>query len=463
MTSNTETKKENPLGVVPVGKLMPKFAIPCILAFIVGSLYNIVDQFFIGQKIGELGNAATNIAFPLSNLCTATGLLFGIGGASRFNLNMGAGQKNKAPYFIGNAATMLVSVGILWTIITQIFLKQLLVLFGSPNDVLGYAMQYTSITSFGFPLVICQIGCGHLIRADGRPTLSMLCNVFGAIVNTFLDWLFVFGFDMGMSGAAIATVIGQASSLLLAIYGLLTYRTVKLKLTHFIPRIKYIVQIMSLGAANCFNQIAMMIVQITMNKTLKYYGGLSNYGEAIPIACSGIIAKVNMLFMSFVIGLSQSIQPIVSFNYGAKKYGRVKEAYKKAIFCGGIIAVLAFISFQIFPRQIISIFGNGSELYIQFAVNYFHIFMFFTFANFMQPITSNFFTSIGKPKGGAFLSLTRQIIFFLPTVLILPLFMGIDGVMFAGPVADGSAAIVATIMARFEFKKISRLEKKTNE
>ena len=187
----------------------------------------------------------------------------------------------------------------------------------------------------------------------------------------------------------------------------------------------------------------MMIVQIVMNNSLKHYGALSSYGEAIPIACAGIITKVNQVFMSFIIGISQGVQPIISFNYGAEKYDRVKRAYLQAISAGFVLALGAFFLFQFAPRQIISIFGDGSEEYFRFAVNYFRIFLFFTFLNFMQPITSNFFTAIGKPKRGMFLSLTRQILFLLPLLLILPLIFGIDGLMYAGPIADFAAGMVA--------------------
>ena len=195
-----------------------------------------------------------------------------------------------------------------------------------------------------------------------------------------------------------------------------------------------------------------MVVQIVMNKSLKYYGSLSVYGEAVPIACVGIITKVNQVFFSFLIGISQGLQPIASFNYGARKYSRVKKVYLRAVFYGSILSVIAFIMFQVFPRNIIAVFGDGSEEYFQFATNYFRIFLFFTFINFMQPISSNFFTSIGKPKRGIFLSLTRQIIFLLPLLLLLPLIMGIDGIMYAGPVADCMAGIAAIIMVSLELK-----------
>lgn len=448
----------NPLGEKNIGSLLAEFAIPSIIAMLVSSLYNIVDQFFIGQSIGELGNAATNISFPLSISCIAIALLFGIGGASAFNIAAGKGQTileeaKKAPHYIGNSATMLVGCGVVLCLITQLFLNPMLTFFGSPDNVLPYARPYTRIIAFGFPFLILSAGGGHLIRADGRPKFAMTCNLVGAIVNTILDALFVFVFQWGMSGAAIATVIGQVIAGAMALYMLLHTQSIHMTRAHFHPRTQYVLRIMSLGAAPCSNQLAMMIVQIVMNKSLKYYGSLSVYGEAIPIACAGIITKVNQVFLAFVIGISQGLQPIVSFNYGAKKYRRVKQSYLLASLCGFILAVIAFVMFQLIPKQIISLFGNGSEEYFAFAENYFRIFLFFTFLNFLQPITSNFFTAIGKPKGGIFLSLTRQIIFLLPLILILPLIIGIDGIMYAGPVADLMAGITAIAMVARELRK----------
>lgn len=444
----TEEVQKNPLGEERIGKLLRQFAVPSIISMLVGSLYNIVDQFFIGQRVGELGNAATNIAFPLSTACLAVALLCGIGGASAFNLAMGSGDRKKAENIMGNAAIMLAISGVFLCVITQIFLRPLMHLFGSPANVLGYAMEYTRITSVGFPFLLLSTGGGHLIRADGRPKITMLCNLTGAIINTVLDAVFVFGLDWGMSGAAGATVIGQVVAGGMAVWFLAHGKTVHLTRENLRPRAADIKRIASLGMAPCSNQVAMMIVQIIMNQSLKYYGAQSVYGESIPIACSGIISKVNMVFMSFVIGISQGLQPIAGFNYGAGKYDRVKEGYKKAIAIGAALSVAAFLLFQLFPRQIISIFGEGSEAYYEFAVSYFHIFLFFTFVNFMQPITSNFFTAIGKPKRGSFLALTRQIIFLLPLLLIFPLIFGIDGIMYAGPVADCMAAVVSAVMVR---------------
>ena len=438
----TETSK-NPLGQKPTGTLLRQFAIPSIIAMLVSSLYNIVDQFFIGQSVGPLGNAATNIAFPLTISCIAIALLFGIGGASSFNIAMGQGEPKEAVRYMANAAVMLFGCGIFLCIVTQIFLEPLLRFFGSPADVLEYAKTYTRITALGFPFLILTSGGGHLVRADGRPKISMACNLSGAIINTFLDALFVFGFHWGIAGAAYATIIGQIFSGSLILWYLAHCQSVSIKREHLMLKKKSVKRIAALGAAPCSNQLSMMIVQIVMNNSLKHYGALSSYGEAIPIACAGIITKVNQVFMSFIIGISQGVQPIISFNYGAEKYDRVKKAYLQAISAGFVLALGAFFLFQFAPRQIISIFGDGSEEYFRFAVNYFRIFLFFTFLNFMQPITSNFFTAIGKPKRGMFLSLTRQILFLLPLLLILPLIFGIDGLMYAGPIADFAAGMVA--------------------
>ena len=446
-------KERNPLGEERVGNLLKQFAVPSIIAMLVSSLYNIVDQFFIGQKIKELGNAATNISFPLSISCVAIALLFGIGGASAFNLAMGKGKKEEAVYYLGNAAVCMFGCGLLLCMITELFLEPMLRFFGSPENVLGYAMTYTRIVGFGFPFLIFATGGGHLIRADGAPKFTMFCNLAGAMINTVLDALFIFGFDWGMAGAAWATVIGQVVSFLMAAWYLCHCRTVTIERKHLVIRRKYVGTISALGAAPCSNQLAMMAVQIVMNKSLKYYGSRSVYGEAVPIACVGIITKVNQVFMSFLIGISQGLQPIVSFNYGAGKYGRVKEAFRKAIISCFILSVIAFLAFQFLPRQIISVFGDGSEEYYRFAVHYFRIFLLFTFINFMQPIASNFLTSIGKPKRGIFLSLTRQIIFLLPLLLLFPLFTGIDGIVYAGPAADLMAALTSIVMVTAEFRR----------
>lgn len=444
--------EENPLGTAPVGKMLRQFAVPSIIAMLVSALYNMVDQFFIGRNVGALGNAATNIVFPLSTSCVAIALLFGIGGASAFNLALGRNDKDRAARYIGSSIVGMFLMGIGVAAVTEIFMYPLLRFFAASDSVMVYAVPYTRITAIGFPFMIFATGGGHLIRADGSPKMTMLCNMSGAIINTILDYLFVSRFGWGMEGAAYATVIGQVISAGIALwYMMFRFKTIKLKPSYFVISGEAIGRVAALGMAPCTNQLAMMVVQIVMNKSLKYYGGLSSFGEDIPIACVGIISKVSMVFFSFIIGISQGLQPIVSFNYGAGRYDRVKKGYATAMKISAVLSVFAFLMFWIFPRDIISVFGKGSEEYYEFATRYFRIFLFFTFVNFIQPISSNFFTAIGKPVKGVFLSLTRQILFLLPLILILPVFMGIDGIVYSGPIADFIACVIATLMVVKEF------------
>ena len=455
-----EKEKINPLGSESVSRLMVKFAIPSIIGMLVGALYNIVDQLFIGHGVGTLGNTATSIAFPFTTLCMAIALLFGIGGASCFNIAQGMGDKKRAASFAGNALFWLTVSGIVLAILTLVFLKPLLVLFGASDDVMPYAKDYVSVTAIGFPFLILSTGGGHLIRADGSPRMTMALNITGAVINTVLDAVFVLGLDWGMKGAAAATVTGQFVSAVMVIVYAFRFRTVKLTPEHLRPQSAITKRVSSIGMASFFNQIAIGIVQVVLNISLKHYGELSVYGADEPIACAGIIMKVNMIVFSIVIGLAQGTQPIQSFNYGAGNYDRVKQSYMLAVKVGGAISIVAFIVFQLFPRQILGLFGSGSETYYDFGAKFFRIFLFFMWISCLQPITSTFFTSIGKSFKGILLSLTRQIIFFVPTLLILPVFFGIDGILYVGPIADALSAAVAIGLAIYEFRLMSQLQER---
>lgn len=449
-------EKSNPLASAPLGGLIARFAVPAVVSMLVSALYNIVDQIFIGQGVGMLGNAATNIAFPVSIIATATALLLGIGSASNYNLEMGAGNEKRAGGIAGTGLSMLVISGTVIGVIILLFLEQFLHIFGATKDVLPYALDYTGITALGLPFFVLTTGGNHIIRADRSPTYSMVCMLTGAVLNTILDPVFIFVFHWGIKGAAAATVIGQIVSGLLVILYFVKFRNMDLKAASFRPKGEYLKAIASLGMASCFNQIAMAVVQIAMNNTLRHYGASSVYGSDIPLACVGVISKVNSVFMAICIGISQGCQPIWGFNYGAKNYERVRGTYKRAAIMCTSIATLFFLCFQLFPRQIVSIFGTGSEEYFHFADRYLKIFMFMTFANGIQPMSSGFFTSIGKAKLGIVMSLTRQVLFLLPLILIFPLFMGIDGVMYAGPIADAAAAALAVIFAARELKKMKQ-------
>ena len=450
MEETNISQEQNPLGTAPVGGLIGKFAIPAIISMLVSALYNIVDQIFIGQGVGMLGNAATNIAFPVTTIATALALLLGIGGASNYNLEMGAGREKKASSIAGTALSTLVITGAILAVAVLLFLRPLLSLFGATTDVMPYAVDYLGITAVGLPFYALSIGGNHIVRADRSPTYSMTCVLTGAIINTILDPLFIFGFGWGIKGAAWATVIGQVVSGILVVIYFGKFRKMYLELSMLKPSSECLKAVISLGMASCINQIAMAIVQIVLNNILRYYGGLSVYGSDIPIACVGVISKVNQVFMAICIGISQGCQPIWGFNYGAKKYDRVRLAYRYSMISCTAIATVFFLCFQLFPHQIVSIFGTGSDLYFQFAERYLKIFMFMTFANGIQPMSSGFFTSIGKAKLGIVMSLTRQVLFLLPLIVVFSLIMGIDGVMYAGPIADAAALSLAILFARRE-------------
>ena len=445
---------KNPLGTAPVGGLIRKFAIPAIISMLVSAMYNIVDQIFIGQGVGMLGNAATNVAFPVTTIATAMALLLGIGGASNYNLEMGAGREKKASGIAGTALSSLAISGAVLCVIVVLFLKPLLTLFGATKDVMPYAVDYTGITALGLPFYILSVGGNHVVRADRSPTYSMACVTAGAVINTILDPLFIFGFGWGIKGAAWATVIGQVVSGILVVVYFWKFRKMYLEKSMLKPRLHYLKAITALGLASCINQIAMALVQIVLNNILRYYGAASIYGSDIPIACVGVISKVNQVFMAICIGISQGCQPIWGFNYGAEKYSRARQTYRYSVTACTVIATGFFLCFQLFPHQIVGIFGTGSDLYFQFAERYLKIYMFMTFANGIQPMSSGFFTSIGKAKLGVVMSLTRQVIFLLPLIVIFPLFMGIDGVMYAGPIADAAAFALAIIFARRELMKM---------
>lgn len=431
-----EKGKVNPLAVEPVGKLMMKFAIPAILSGVISSLYNIVDQIFIGQSVGMLGNAATNVAFPLIIFCTGISLLLGIGTAANFSLSLGEGKKERAGAFAGTGITSLVIAGLLIMIVGFLFMNPLIHMFGATADAFDYAIQYVAITMFGLPFYVISCGGTHLIRADQSPRYAMVCVLSGALLNLILDPLFIFTFDMGIAGAAYATVIGQVVSGVLTLIYFKRFKTVKITKAILKPHWGLLLRICALGVAPCVNQLSMMVVQIALNNVLTHYGRLSHYGPDIPLACVGVITKVNSILIMIMVGLAQGAQPIVGFNYGAKNYTRVKETLKKNIIAVVVISFITFLAFQLFPRQITSVFGDGSKEYYDFASQYFRIFLFFTFINGLQPIAANFFTSIGKATKGLTVSITRQLVFLLPLILILPLFFGIDGVLYAGPIAD---------------------------
>lgn len=458
MNQEPEIRTENPLGYAPLPTLLRRFAVPSIIAMLVSSLYNIVDQFFIGQGVGYLGNAATNVAYPLTTICLAIALLIGIGSAFRFSLSLGEGNPERAAEAVGNAIGMMVLFGLAYAVVIQLFLEPLLTAFGATEDVMPYAVSYTRITGLGMPLLIITNAMSNLARADGSPKYSMACMLVGAVINTILDPICIFLLNWGVAGAAWATVAGQFVSFLMAVRYARHFHRIQLQRRHFRLRPDTCLQTVSLGLSASLNQLAITFVQIVLNNSLTFYGAQSEYGSSIPLAACGIVIKTNAILIAVLVGISQGSQPIVGFNYGAKQYDRVRGTYKLAISCNLVVSAIGFVMFQFFPRQIISVFGTGDALYFEFAVRFMRIFLFMVLVNGVQLISSNFFAAIGKPIKGVILSLTRQVFFLVPLLLILPLFFGIDGILFAGPIADSVAFVTTIVLISRELNHIRQLE-----
>lgn len=448
---------ENPMGVDPINKLLIRFSVPAIISFLVSALYNIVDQIFIGQGVGLLGNAATNVSLPMNNLALSICLLLGAGGAARYSLSLGEKDYDRAAKFAGNVVSYVVIFSLILVVIIRFNLTRLLVLFGATENALPYAKTYAGITSLGLPFLMFTVGFSAIIRGDGAPKFAMVSNLVGAILNTILDPVFIFVFNMGIAGAAWATVIGQFASFVVCLYYIWRIKNVKLTRESFVPSLYVLGDMARLGFTPLINQLSMMLSQIVLNNTLTHYGALSKYGEDIPLAVVGVITKVNIIYLAFIIGISQGSQPIMGFNYGAKQYDRVKETFKLALKYVMMISAIAFLVFQIFPRQLLSIFGKGSELFYEFGISYFRIFLFTTVINGIQPLGSFFFTSIGKAKKGTLVSLTRQILFLIPLVYLFSHLFGIEGVLYSGPIADIAACILVTYLVRKEMKEMNML------
>lgn len=447
---------ENPLGTEKISKLLRSFAVPSITATLVSSLYNIVDQVFIGQGVGYLGNAATNVSYPLSTICLAISLLLGIGSASRFSIYLGQKETKHAAVLVGNGLVLMAVAGILYLLIGEAFLPKLLRVFGATNEVMPLAQQYAGVTLLGMPFLILTNGISNLIRADGNPKYSMVCMVAGAVANTVLDPIFIFVLQWGVFGAALATVLGQILSFLLAVRYLWHFQTVRLEKSCFRMKLRDNVRTLYMGTSSCLNQIAITIVQIVLNHSLTYYGALSVYGEDIPLAACGIVMKTNAILLAVIVGISQGVQPIIGYNFGAKKYDRVKQAYLLAVRWNFVVSAIGFVLFQFFPEQIISIFGNGDPLYYEFAVLFMRTFLFMALVNGVQLLSSNFFTAIGKALKGLLLSLTRQVFFLIPLILLLPLWLGIFGVLLAGPIADFIAFVLSVVLVYRAFRQLDR-------
>lgn len=449
-------KKENILGTEKIGKLIRLFSIPCIISMLVNSLYNIVDQIFIGQGVGMLGNGATNVVFPLTMIALALSLMFGDGASSFLSLKLGEKKKEEAAHGVYNGFLLCAVVSLLFAIGTLLFLPQLLNLFGCTDQLRSYAIGYGKIIALGLPFMMLGITLNSIIRADGSPKYSMLSMVFGAVLNIILDPIFIFVFHMGVEGAAWATIISQFVTFLMNLLYLKKLKNITLN--HKARKYSFSVskRVMMLGISSFITQMSFVFVASVANNLLGHYGAMTKYGAEIPITVLGIVMKVSQILNSIVLGLAIGAQPIFGYNYGAHKMDRVKQTLKIVLGVSFIITTIAFILFQTIPDKLILLFGQGDQYYMEFACLTFRIYLMLVICNGIQIPSGIFFQAIGKSSRSAILSLSRQIAFLLPAMFILSHLFGLMGVLYAGAVADGMAFILSSILLLLEIKSLDK-------
>lgn len=449
-------KKENsPFSTEPIGKLIAKFAIPCVISLLVNSLYNIVDQIFIGRGVGYLGNGATNVVFPVTVIALGLALLIGDGGAAFLSLKLGEGDHKSAQKGVGNAITMVTIAGILMLVITLLFLNPILQVFGATEKLMPFALDYGYIIAIGLPFTMISTALNSIIRADGSPQFAMMSMLLGALINTILDPIFIFPLQMGVKGAAIATIIGQMASFLLSAVYITRFKSIQMHKEAFKLDGRISRMVLGFGISSFITQISITIVMAVTNNMLAKYGASSVYGSEIPLTSMGIVMKVNQILISILVGIAAGSQPIIGYNYGSGDYKRVKKTFGIAVISAEIVTIPAFILFQFFPMSIVSLFGAEEGLYNEFSVKCFEIFLLFCILNGFQTVAGIYLQAIGKPVKSAIVSLSRQIVFLVPAAVMLPAFLGVEGVLWAGPIADGLAFVLSGLLIIFEIKKLN--------
>lgn len=456
------------LGTEKISKLMLKFSIPCVLSLLVSALYNIVDQIFIGNsELSALGNAATGVVFPIFIIAQAFAWCFGDGCAAYLNICQGKNDTLSAHKAIGTGILITIFTSLVLMLVFFPLKTQLLTLFGASDNSIDMAVEYFNVILLFFPIYMLSNMMNAVIRADGCPAWSMASMLLGAIINIILDPIFIFGVHWGMMGAALATVIGQCISFIISFVYFFRTKTFKLNKESFIPDLKTFSYALKLGTSSFITQMTIVIISLVCNIMLAKYGAISQYGVDIPIAIIGIESKVFTVVINLVVGIVLGCQPIIGYNIGAKNYRRVRQLYKSILMCTIIIGVIATLLFELAPQTIVGIFGKPANIpnpedYWVFAEKTFRIFLSLVTFTCTIKMTSIFFQAVGKPVQAVISSMIRDIVCFVPLILILPMFLGIEGILFAAPIADFIAMIVATALTVSFLKslKVKHVEEK---
>ncbi|BCI59753.1 MATE family efflux transporter [Solibaculum mannosilyticum] len=446
----------NPLGTAPVGKLLLQFALPSVVAMLVNSLYNIVDQVFIGNGVGYLGIGATTIAFTITIISLSIALLIGNGGSALAAIRLGENKKEEAERILGNSFVLLVASSVIFAVLGLIFLEPMLRFFGSSDNILPYAVDYSSVILIGIPFVTVGTGLNNFIRTDGSPKMAMISMLVGAVLNTILDPIFIFPLQMGVRGAAIATVISQVVSLAVTFYYFARKSNMKLRVRTMRVKWNLTRSLIAIGISSCVTQLGNMILQIVLNNSLGYYGDLAGIGADITIPAMGIVFKLNGILISILVGISAGAQPILGFNKGAKHYHRIRKTYLLEAVMATIVAILGWLFAICVPDLAVSLFGGGDAAFTEFAAKCMRIFLLGVFCSGFQIVSANYFQATGQPLKATILSMSRQILLLIPLILILPTFLGLEGILYAGPVADVLAAVVVSFFIVHELRHLGR-------
>ena len=447
---------ENPLGVRPIKGLLFSFSIPAIISCLVNSVYNIVDQIFIGQGVGYLGNAATTIAFPLMTIIMAFATLIGSGGSAYAALRLGEGRKREALLTLNNLLVIAIGLGILLAATGLIFLKPILTLFGATETTMPYAIDYTSIVLMGVPFSVISIALSNMARTDGHPRMSMYGILIGAALNTVLDPIYIFILDWGVKGAAIATITAQFVSTVVLCYYFLRKGNMRFTRRYMKPVGRVWYKIFSLGSSSGITSLVACIMQVVMNNSLVYYGNQTEITGDVALSAMGIVMKIAMILASVCIGFGIGAQPILGFNLGAKKYARVRHTYLLAVSIATGSILIGWAVCQLAPHLVLSLFGKENQTFTDFAVRCLRIYLGGIFCAGFQIVSTNYFQATGQPLKASLLSMLRQLILLIPLLLILPLFFGLNGLLYAGPCADIGSAVIVALFILPEMRKLNR-------
>lgn len=444
------------LGKEKVRKLLLKFSIPCILSLLISSLYNIVDQIFVGNSsVGYLGNAATTVVYPITIIAVAFAWCFGDGSAAYLSLCQGRNDTKNSHKSIGNSIVVTLLISIIFMVLGYTFMDRLLYGFGASDTTIGLARDYFGIILLGIPFYMLANSVNSVIRADGSPKFSMAATLVGAILNIILDPIFIFVLNMGIAGAAWATIIGQIAAFILSLVYFFRTKTFKLTLDSFKMDFKVFGNVVKLGISTFITQMSIVVISLVCNIMLAKYGAASQYGTDIPIASIGICMKVFSIVINIVVGIILGAQPILGYNYGAKKYDRVRETFRLVLISSIVVGVIATLVFELCPEVVIRLFGTSTDLYMEFAVKTFRIFLMLVTFTCLIKMISIFFQAVGEPLKAAVVSLSRDIVLFVPLVIILPMSMGVTGSLWAAPIADFVGMIISGTLVVVFFRNLA--------